>query len=116
MPSLYQISVPVYIKSMKTLSVLLEKGSAHAAVSNEQLVNSRLIADMENFTFQIQRVSDFAKFVAQRLGKVEPVVLEDKEKTIEELQERLKRTIEILETVKESDFAGEEDEINFTIK
>ncbi|RKF59446.1 putative family transcriptional regulator protein [Erysiphe neolycopersici] len=115
MPSLYQISVPVYIKSLKTLSNLLEKGSSHAAVSNEQLLNSRLIKDMRDFTFQIQQASNHAKSVAERLGKVAPIELKDNEKTIEELQQRIKRTIEILETVKESDFAGEEDEISFKI-
>lgn len=116
MPSLYEISVPVYIKSLKTLSKLLEKGSAHAAVSNEQLLDSRLVADMKNFTFQVQVASNFAKFVAEKLGKVAPVELQDTEKTIEELQGRIKRAIESLEAVKESDFAAEEDEISFSIK
>ncbi|KAI6248473.1 hypothetical protein HI914_03747 [Erysiphe necator] len=116
MPSLYQISVPVYIKNLKSLSKILEKGSAHEAVSNDQLINTRLAADMENFTFQIQRVSDAAKFLAERVGKIAPVTLEDNEKTYEELQERIKKTIEILESVKESDFAGEEDEVSFSLK
>ncbi|POS83370.1 hypothetical protein EPUL_004013, partial [Erysiphe pulchra] len=116
MPSLYEISVPVLAKSLKALSKILEKGSAHTALPNEKLVTSRLIDDMEPLTFQIQKATDAARFVAERLGNIEPVEFEYTEKTYDELQERIKKTLEILEAVKESDFAGEETEISFKIK
>ncbi|KAI6248144.1 hypothetical protein HI914_03750 [Erysiphe necator] len=116
MPSLYEISIPVFTKKLKSLSKIMEKGAAHEAVSNDQLVNTRLIADMENFTFQIQKVTDAARFVAERLGKITPIEYENNEKTYEELQERVKKTIEILESVKESDFGSEEDDLSFTVK
>lgn len=68
---------------------------------------------MGNLIYQIQRVSDIAKGLAVRAGKAEPVVLEDKETTMEELHSRIERTIQILEKVKETDFAAEDAEVKF---
>ena len=52
MPSLYDISIPVFISNLKILSSLLEKGVAHT--EGNALVEARLIADMAPLPFQIQ--------------------------------------------------------------
>jgi hypothetical protein len=49
--SLYEITIPVFIREMKTLSRLLQKGVAFtkeegAKISEEALVESRRIADI----------------------------------------------------------------------
>lgn len=44
-------------------------------------------------------MSNTAKFLAVRIGGIEPVVLEDEESTFAELQDRIKRTVSILESV-----------------
>jgi hypothetical protein len=57
MPTLYEITIPIFIKELTTLSKLLEKGVAHAkdsanAVTEESLVDARLIADMQTLAYQ----------------------------------------------------------------
>ena len=55
--SLYEISIPVFIRNIKTLQKLLDKAVAHAsdsskAVTEDALLQSRLISDMYNLTEQ----------------------------------------------------------------
>jgi len=112
--SLYEISIPVFIRNIKTLQKLLDKAVAHAsdsskAVTEEALLESRLIPDMYNLIRQIQVVSDTSKGVAVRVGKAEPITLEDNEKTFPELQARLAKTIEILEAVDQKTFDENEE-------
>jgi len=106
MPSLYEITIPVFIKEMKILQTLLAKGVEHTGEGKDKLVDVKLIDDMQGLGYQIQRVSDTAKGLAVRIGGVEPVALEDNEKTMAELHERLSKTIAILEKVKEADMAN----------
>ncbi|KUJ07144.1 uncharacterized protein LY89DRAFT_691946 [Mollisia scopiformis] len=112
--TLYEITVPVFIKNLKTLSKCLEKGVAFtkddgAKISEAGLAESRLIEDMGNLVYQIQRVSDTAKGLAQRIGGVEPVVLEDNEKTFPDLFTRIQKTIEVLEGVKPEHINAQEE-------
>lgn len=74
--------------------------------------HEQLIADMGGLPYQIQRVSDTAKGVAVRAGGVSPVSLPDNETTFAQLQERIQKTLDILESIKEADMnASEEKEI-----
>jgi hypothetical protein len=106
--SLYEISVPVFIRNLKVLQQLLEKGQAHAAGKEAALTESRLIADMYPLTFQVQSACDTAKFHVVRVCGIENVVMEDKEKTFPELQERIAKTIALLEAVKPDSMDGKE--------
>ncbi|RKF75533.1 hypothetical protein GcM1_233052 [Golovinomyces cichoracearum] len=115
MLSLYEASIPSIIKDLEALSKFLRKGSDHPAVTHEQLLNSSLHPDMGNLIFQIQKVSDFSKNLAVRAGKIPPVVFEDNEKTMNDLQERIRKTINILQSVKEHDFIKEDEEITVLI-
>jgi uncharacterized protein len=96
---LYDITIPPFIRGLKTLSAILEKGRLHASADEASLLESRLIADMGALPFQIQRISDTAKGCAVRVGKIEPVAMEDNETTFPELQARISKTIEVLEKV-----------------
>ncbi|RKF65047.1 hypothetical protein GcC1_126008 [Golovinomyces cichoracearum] len=115
MLSLYEASVPSIIKNLEALAKFLSKGSNHPAVTHEQLLNSRLYPDMGNLIFQIQKVSDFSKNLAVRAGKLPPVVFEDNEKTIDDLQERIRKTINLLQHVNENDFVKEDEEMTVPI-
>ncbi|KAH7348816.1 hypothetical protein BKA65DRAFT_501495 [Rhexocercosporidium sp. MPI-PUGE-AT-0058] len=112
--TLYSLTIPVFLKHLNTLSKLLAKGTKHAEDSSneltkEKLVGAKLIADMGDLVYQIQRLSDTAKGFAVRVAKIENVPLEDNEKTVEDLQARIAKTIEILESVKEADVNAAED-------
>ncbi len=108
--SLYDVSIPPFIHSLKSLSAILEKGRLHASADEASLIESRLIDDMGALPFQIQRLSDTAKGCAVRVGKAEPVAMEDNEKTFPELQARIAKTIEVLEKLDPKSMDGMEDE------
>jgi len=107
--SLYRVSIPPFISYMKNISACLAKGQAHASNDEEALASARLIGDMGNLVFQIQRISDTAKGVAQRMGKATPVAFEDNEKTFPDMQARLTKTIEFLEKLEPTCMDGMED-------
>src|SRR3989338_8418425 len=96
--SMYQASVPVFIRMLNNLIAILEKAVAHAEarkIAPAVLLNSRLYPDMFPLSRQIQIASDTAKGGAARLAGMEPPKYEDNETTFSELIERLRKTIEI---------------------
>lgn len=107
--TLYETTIPVFITNLKNLSKFLEKGRLHASADESKLIEAKLIADMGGLPYQIQRVSDTAKGLAVRIGGVQPVSLPDNETTFPQLQERIQKTIEILESVKEEVVNAAED-------
>lgn len=106
---LYEVTIPVFIRNLRTLQKLLAKGQAHPVVSGLALNDLRLAPDMRPFTFQVQTACNSAKFQAVRVGGVENLFMEDTEKTFPELTDRVARTIEFLEAVKPDCMEGRED-------
>lgn len=109
--SMYQASVPVFIRMLNNLIAILEKAAAHAEarkIDPAVLLASRLYPDMFALTRQVQIVSDTAKGGAARLAGMEPPVYEDKETTFPELIERLRKTIAYLNTFKPGQIDGSE--------
>lgn len=112
MTSLYQVSIPVFIRILTTLSTLLDKGAAHAEAKKYDpsvLVNARLAPDMFALARQIQVASDSAKGLAARLAGVEVPSWPDEEKTIAELQARIAKTIDYLKSFKPEQIDGQEE-------
>jgi uncharacterized protein len=109
--SMYQASVPVFVKMLTNLKGVLQKASAYAQarkIDDAVLVNARLYPDMLPLSKQIQIASDFARGTAARLAGVEPPSYEDNEKTLPELIARIDRTIEFLRTKKAGEIDGSE--------
>jgi uncharacterized protein len=110
--SMYQISVPVLVRMLGNLSAILGKAAAHAEakkIEPRALLDARLSPDMFAFTRQVQVVSDMAKGSAARLAGIEPPVFEDKEASFAELQARIAKTIEFLNTLRAEQIDGSED-------
>lgn len=61
------------------ISEILEKGLAHVENDESKIIHAKLVDDMGDLIFQIQRVSDTAKGLAVRVGGAENVVLQDNE-------------------------------------
>ncbi|WP_137895018.1 DUF1993 domain-containing protein [Ramlibacter sp. 2FC] len=98
--SMYQASVPVFVRQLHNLSAILDKAIAHADATGldpAELVAARLAPDMLPFSNQVQIASDNAKGCAARLAGVEPPRWEDKEQTLPELQDRIARTLDFLQ-------------------
>lgn len=107
----YQI-VSQGTQALKTLDAWLDKAEKHAAAKNfdmEVLMTSRLAPDMQPLTYQVTSACDYLKGAAGWLSGQAPPKHEDFEKTIGEVRERLKKTIEFAESVKEDQFQGAAD-------
>jgi hypothetical protein len=109
--SMYQASIPVFVRALKVLASLLDKAQAHAqeaGLDPADLVNARLAPDMYPLSGQVQRASDASKLAVQRLSGVTAPRFEDVETTIPELQKRIADTIAYLDGVTEAQMEGAE--------
>lgn len=98
----YDISIPVLCRGLHNLSSLLDKAAAHAAAKKYDstvLVQLRLYPDMHPLSRQVQIACDTAKGAAGRLAGIEIPKHEDNETTLEELKQRIAKTLEFLKTV-----------------
>lgn len=110
--SLYDISIPVFIRGLGQLSHLLDKGLAHAEASSidpATLVDARLAPDMLTLAGQVQRASDASKLGAARLAAITAPSFPDTEKTWDELQARIAKTIDFLNSVDRAQIDGFEE-------
>jgi hypothetical protein len=108
---LYQASIPVFSQMLKSMLVILEKAEQHALAKNidaQVFLQARLAADMFPLIRQVQIAADFAKSVSARMAEVEMPNFEDKEASFADLQERIKKTLSFMETIKPEQFAGSE--------
>jgi hypothetical protein len=109
--SMYQASVPAFIRSLNMLSKLLGKAEAHAAANGlkpEDLLEARLAPDMYALTRQIQAACDAAKFGVARPAGVTPPSHPDTETSFAELQARIKAVLDFINGVGEAAFEGAE--------
>ena len=109
---MYQITVPVLIRSISNLTGILKKAEEYSknnSISEEEMLNKSLAPDMFNLTRQIQIVSDVAKGCASRLAGQEPPSFEDNETSFSELYTRLEKTLEHLNNFDSNQIDGTED-------
>ena len=118
--SMYQASIPQFVKMLTNLSNILKKGEAFAKEKNIDgavLVNDRLAPDMFPLSKQVQIACDQVKNGMARLASVEPPKFDDHESTFEQLQERIAKTIAFAKTITPAQLEGSETkEIKFSIK
>jgi uncharacterized protein len=110
--SLYEASVPGYLRMLRNLSAILDKAESYAKANGvplSTLAEARLAPDMHPLTGQIQMASDGAKAGAARLAGAEPPSFPDVETTFPELKARLAKTIAYLETIKPEQIDGGEE-------
>lgn len=109
--SMYDVSIPVFIRALTNLSAILDKGAAHAQAQGmdaSELIQTRLIADMDPLPAQVQRASDAAKGCAARLAGIDIPSYPDDEATFPELQERIAKTVEFLKSIRPEQLEGSE--------
>ena len=101
--------IPQFSKMLGNLSKILEKAQGHAdqkKFESTNLLQSRLIADQFHLIRQVQIACDTAKTFAAKLTGKEPPKHEDNETTVAQLQERIQKTVQYLNTFKADDFKG----------
>ena len=119
--SMYQASIPQFIKMLTNLSNILKKGEEFAKVKgiDEAVLVSecRLAPDMFPLSKQVQIACDQVKNGMARLASVEPPKFEDNETTFAQLQERIAKTIAFANGLKPEQVDGTETkEIQFSIR
>jgi len=110
--SMYQASAPRFTHMLKNLSAILAKAQAHCEARKIDplvLTGSRLYPDMFPLSRQVQIACDAAKGAVARLAGVEVPKHEDTEKTFEELQARIAKTLDFIAGVKAAQIDGSED-------
>lgn len=109
--SMHAMSHGVFKKGLTQLLHVMEKGAANAKARNFDvgiLVAARLAPDMLPFSRQIQLTSDFAKNSMARLAGIDPPKFDDVESTLDELAERVKKTLQYIDTVPAAALDGSE--------
>lgn len=110
--SLYQTTVPVFIRMLGNLNRILDKAQTFAdskRIDTTVLSGYRLAPDMLPFSSQIQIACDTAKGCAARLAGIEPPRHADDEKTLPELKQRIQKTLEFLKTLEARQIDGSEE-------
>jgi hypothetical protein len=114
---MHSTSIPYFVRALKNLSAILEKGAAHAQendIDPSILVTDRLFPDMFPLSRQVQIACDVSKGAAARISGIEAPSHEDNESSFEELIARINKTIEFLNSLPTDKINGtEEKEIKF---
>ena len=109
--SMYQASVPVFLRTLGNLQHVLRKGEAHAEArkfESSLLLQARLSPDMLPLTRQVQIATDMAKNCCARLAGVDPLKFEDNETSFAELHARIDRAVEYIKNFKPEQIDGSE--------
>ena len=110
--SMYQASVPVFVRMLDNLSRILELAVQYAdekKVDPSVLINARLAPDMYPLSRQVQIATDMAKGCAARLAGLEVPVYEDNEATFPELLARIAKTVAFVQSVGAAKIDGSEE-------
>jgi hypothetical protein len=110
--SMYQASIPTFIRSLDNLAAILAKAAAYAetkAIDPSVLINARLAPDMFPLSRQIQIATDGVKGCAARLAGIEVPSYPDTETTFPELQARIAKTMAFLKSVTAAQIDGSEE-------
>lgn len=110
--TMHSASAPVFTRMLGHLLNWLDKAEAHAQAKkfdSAVYLGARLAPDMLPFTKQIQIACDAAKFGVARLAGVEAPKFEDNEATLEQLRERVRRTLDFIASIPAEKLAGSDD-------
>jgi len=125
--SMYQASIPVFLRALDNLDGILDAGAAHAEARKIDplvLTGARLFPDMFPLSRQVQIACDMIKGGAARLAGIDPPPRADTERSFAELKERIEWTAAFLRRFDADQIDGSEDraiviktpfgELNFT--
>ena len=109
--SMHSASVPVFNRQFGAMLAWLDKAEAHAAARSfdaNNYLQLRLAPDMLPFVSQIRIASDSAKACVARLAGQEAPKFVDNEVSIADLRERIRKTVEYVNSVPTAAIDGSE--------
>ena len=110
--SMYRASIPVFVQYLTALSALLTKANDYCVAKKVEpavLAGTRLVPDMFALARQVQIATDHAKGAAARLSGADVPSYADTETTLEELQARVAKTLDFIQSIKPEAFDGSDD-------
>jgi len=109
--SLYDASIPGYVRALQNLASFFDKAEAHAkaaGVDPASYLPMQFFPDMANLTRQVQLASDAAKSAAARLAGVTAPSSPDTETTWAEVKARIAKTLDFVQSIKPEQVNGDE--------
>ena len=109
--SIYTFAAETFVPMLRSLSGVLDKGAEHARAQKsdpDALVNARLAPDMYTLGKQVQLACDQAMDATARLAGQNAPQFENNEKTLDDLKARIAKTVEYVNSARESAFEGAE--------
>lgn len=109
--SLYDASVPVFVRMLGRLAVIVDKAAAHAREKGGgegALLGSRLQADMYPLADQVRIAVDAAVVGAAHLAGAEAPRFADDEASFADLSTRIAKGVAFLESLEAARFEGAE--------
>jgi hypothetical protein len=109
--SMYQISLPIFVRQLNGLAGCMKKAQALYAekkYDESTLLSYRFYPDMFSFTRQVQAATDHARNCAALLAGLEAPKYEDNETSLAQLIARVEKTIAFLNTIKQAQIDGSE--------
>ena len=110
--SIHSIATETFVPMLRSLSKILDKGAEHARAKKSDpaaLVNARLAPDMYPLSQQVQIACDQASDATARLTGKDAPQFDNNEKTLDELKARIAKTVDYVQSVRETAFEGAED-------
>ena len=109
--SLYNVSVPTFVRILTALSAILDKAATQAEarkIEPATLLNDRLAPDMFTFTRQVQNACDFAAKTTARLAGADVPDYANTETSFAQLKERIATVLKYVQGFKAEQFNGAE--------
>ncbi len=100
--SMYETSIPHFVRMLGNLSAILDKAKAYAEIKSIEepvFINARLAPDMYPLSQQIRISADVAKSCAARLAGVDIPRYDDSEATFADFKDRIAKTIKFLQNI-----------------
>lgn len=110
--SMHSSSVPVFARNLNNLLAWLDKAQAHAEAKKFDpavYLQLRLAPDMLPFVKQIQIASDTAKGAVSRLAGVDIPSWPDTEATLDDLRQRIRKTLDYVQGFTPAQIDGSEE-------
>ena len=105
---MYYQAISQCTQMLKNLESWLDRAEEYAGAKKFDvgvLMTGRLAPDMKPFIYQVQSACDYVKAAAAWLSGQTSPKHEDNERTIDELRDRIRKTVAFAESVKESQYA-----------
>lgn len=113
--TLYDTYIVTYSKTLTALEQILTKAEAHAKENGKDVdadyAGASIHEDMKPLTFQVQTLSNLIKLPISSLTGAESEPWADDEKTFADLHARIKKTRDLIDSVKPEQINGREEEV-----